>query len=306
MSDRHKPQHDIDAFFALGRRIVRSRLLANKINRFANTSVAKLNLWDNDGVEFVGYPRGAGRVPLERFTQGANGLSILMNRFFPPFLDRPELARAGLVVGLLAIMIFRIVNLFFAAPGRDVVGIESEHLLVFFVREIVATGVVITVCVAEQFFHLFNFRDEFRAHRSVEMTWLLHLREQLRGGMAVGIVALVQDFSQDRFRFHELALCDFLFGQFHAARTKAVQRFVMQFAGGNRVRQKTDSRPEFLVRDGEVFFLHGAPAARNRFFAPGHRGLASFYFPLRDLIYALRSAGRGKRQLQNGDQARKQ
>ena len=229
-----------------------------------------------------------------------------MNRFFPPFLDRPKLACPGLVEGFLAVMIFRIVDPLFAVSGRDIVRIERKDLFVFFVREIVAAGVVVTVRVAQQFFHLFNLCEKFRTHRSVEGARLFQLGEQLRGGMAVGIVALVQNFSQNRFRFHELTLRDFLFGQFHAARTKTRQRFVMQFAGANGVREKADGRPEFLMRDSEVFFLHGAPAAGERCFAPWNGGLSPFYFPLRDLINALRSARRDERQLRNGDQAEKQ
>ena len=74
-------------------------MLAEKIYRFPDAGVAKLNLRNNDAVELVCDPRRAAGVAGERIADRADGLAILANRFFPPFLHLPELARTRLVIG---------------------------------------------------------------------------------------------------------------------------------------------------------------------------------------------------------------
>ena len=265
-------------------------MLPEKINRLSNARVAKLDARNDDSVEFVGDARGAGDISLEGLRQRADGLSILPNGFFPAFLDLPKLARSCLIVRFLVVMIFRIVDLLFAAPGRDVVRIEREDLFVFLKREIVATGVVVTVRITEQLFYVFDFRDEFRTHRSVEVTRLLQMSEQLRRRPAVGIVTIVQTFAQDEFRVRVFGFGDPLLSQFHAAFTKAVHGFVMRFARGHRIGQKTHRCAEFLMRQGKIFRLQGGLAAHECFFASRQRGLSPLQFALRDLLRVLRTA----------------
>ena len=264
--------------------------MPEKINRLANARVAKLDARNDDGVEFVGDARGAGDISLEGVRERADGLSILPNGFFPAFLDLPKLARSCLIVRFLVVMIFRIIDLLFAVPGRSVVGIEREDLFVFFEREIVATGVVVTVRITEQTFYVFDFRNEFRTHGSVEETRLLQVSQQLRCQSAVGIVTVVQTFAQDEFRIRVFAFGDPLLSQFHAAFTKAVHRFIMRFARGHRVGQKIHRSAKFIVRQGKIFRLHGGLAAHEGFFASRQRGLSPLQFLLCDLLRVLRIA----------------
>ena len=92
----------------------------------------------------------------------------MFDGIFPALLHFPDGAGTGLVVRFLAVASFLIVNLLFSAPGRGVVGIESENLLVLLERKIEAAAVVIAVRINQELAHFLDFSDELRAHRFVD------------------------------------------------------------------------------------------------------------------------------------------
>ena len=101
---RVQAQNDVHAFAAVGAGIVFRGLLPEKLDRFADARIAKLDLRNDDGVELGRDPRRAGGVFRERIGDRGDGLAIFFDRLFPAFLDLPELARTRLVVRLLAVM----------------------------------------------------------------------------------------------------------------------------------------------------------------------------------------------------------
>src|SRR6266478_7123325 len=168
-----------------------------------------------------------------------------------------ELASSRLVIRVFTIMILGVIDLFFAAAGRGVVRIERQDLLVFLESKVVTRGVVITVGIGQELFYLLNFFDECWAHRFVEVTGLLQVGEQLQRGPAIWIVAVLQNFAQNRLGFGKVAVGDLLLGDFHAALAETGQRFVVRFAGSDRVWEQLQRAPEFFMRNRVISRPHG-------------------------------------------------
>src|SRR5438067_1885720 len=183
-------QDDVDTLLSLGRGIILDRLLPEKIDCLTNAGITKLNPWDNNGVQLGRDPGRAACISCERVCKGSDGLAVLAHRFFPAFLHLPEVARSRLVVGFLAVTVFRVIEFFLPSPRCHVVGIEIEDLVVFLMRKIVTAGVVITVGLCQQRFYFLDFGDELRAHCLVEIAGLMQVREQLRRRATVGVVAI--------------------------------------------------------------------------------------------------------------------
>ena len=143
--------------------------MANKIDCFTNTGVAKLDPGNDDRVQLVRDSRGITDIHADRAVDPDRARPILTHRLFPRLLQLRKLAPARLVISFLPIFIFRIVESFFAATGRGIVGIERKHLLVFLVGQIVAAGLVVALGVSQQPFHFLDFGDEFGAHRAAKL-----------------------------------------------------------------------------------------------------------------------------------------
>ena len=62
---------------------------------------------------------------MKRFGREFDGLAIFFDRLFPTFLNLPNGARPGFVIGLLVVIVFRIVDLLFAVARGGVVRIDS-------------------------------------------------------------------------------------------------------------------------------------------------------------------------------------
>ena len=216
LPERHQPQDNVDAFLSFSRRVVGRSLLANKIDRFTDTGVAELDPRNDDGVELGIDARGPGGIALKGFAHRANDLPVTMHGLLPAFLDRPQRAGSGLVIRFLGILGLNIVEPLFAAAGRSVIGIEREDLLIFLVREIVASGLIIGFGIGQQPFYFLNLGQEFRAHRAATDCLggggrnaragdadaaVAEISEQLGRGPAIGTVAVVQNLAQNRFRF---------------------------------------------------------------------------------------------------------
>ena len=112
-----------------------------------------------------------------------------------PFSTCQSWRDARLVVGLFAVMRFRVIDPLFAAARGDVVRIEIQDLLVFFKSEIVTARAVITVRIGQELLHVLDLRDELRAHRSVVVAGLREVREQVERLAAIRIVAIAHDFA---------------------------------------------------------------------------------------------------------------
>ena len=70
-------------------------------------------------------------------------------------------------------MIFCIGDLLLAAARRNIVRIEVQDLFVSLKCKIVSTGLVITVGLSEQLLYFFDFADERRRDRFVEISRLM-------------------------------------------------------------------------------------------------------------------------------------
>ena len=70
-------------------------------------------------------------------------------------------------------MVFCVGDLLLAAARRNVVRIEVKDLFVSLKRKIVSTGLVITVGLSEQLLYFFDFTDERRRDRFVEISRLM-------------------------------------------------------------------------------------------------------------------------------------
>ena len=191
-------------------------------------------------------------------------------------------------------MILGVVDLFFAATGRGVVRIERQDLLVFLESKVVTRGVVITVGIGQEFFHFLNPFDERWAHRFVEVTGLLQMREQLQRRPAIWIVAVLQNFAQNRFSFSKVAVGDLLLGDFYAALAETGQRLVVRFAGSDRVGEQLQRAPEFFMRNRVISRLHRRLCAGQDFYTARQRRLAPLDFALRNPVDVLRENGRTK------------
>src|SRR5439155_20997377 len=120
---RRHTQHDIDAFFSFGGRIIFHCLFPEKVDRLANARVAKFNTRNNDRIQFARNSRRAARFSSKRSGLRANSLAVRMHGFFPAFLYLPKTARARFVIRLNAVLIFSVVDLSLAASSRCVLGI---------------------------------------------------------------------------------------------------------------------------------------------------------------------------------------
>ena len=183
-------------------------------------------------------------------------------------------------------------------------GIEREDLLIFLVREIVASGLIIGFGIGQQPFYFLNLGQEFRAHRAATDCLggggrnaragdadaaVAEISEQLGRGPAIGTVAVVQNLAQNRFRFRSFAFGDALLGQFHTGVAKTLDRFIVQIAGSDGIREHIDGSAKFLVGDGEIIVRHRAFSARDRLAALWDGGLAARHFALCDALHRFLS-----------------
>ena len=173
MSQRNKTQHDVHA---LPRRIVFGCLFPEKIDRFANRSVTKFNMRNDDAVHLVGHLRGAAHFPSPFVVSGGADGAVFSDRLLPGFLYFPKLPGTRLVVRFLAVLIFGVVDSFLPPARSSVVRIERQHPVIRFHRLIVLPGLIIAVGFGEQTFHLINFVDERRVYGFVEVPRLAHVR----------------------------------------------------------------------------------------------------------------------------------
>src|SRR5437870_3407716 len=172
---------------------------------------------DSDAAEFVTDPCCIAKISTGGVEYFRGSSPILTEGLLPSRLQVRELASARFVIRVFTVMILRIVDFLFAASRGGVVRIEREHLLVFLESKVVTRGVVITVGIGQELFHLFNFLDECWAHRFVEVTGLLQVGEQLQRRAAIWIVAVCQHFAQNRLSFSKVAVGDPLLGNLYAA-----------------------------------------------------------------------------------------
>src|SRR6266436_6819067 len=179
---------------------------------------------DSDAPEFVTDPCCIAKICTGGVEYFRGSPPILTEGLLPSRLQVRELASARLVIRVFTIMILGVIDLFFAAAGRGVVRIERQDLLVFLESKVVTRGVVITVGIGQELFYLLNFFDECWAHRFVEVTGLLKVGEQLQREPAIWIVAVLQNFAQNRLGFSKVAVGDPLLGDFHAALAETGQR----------------------------------------------------------------------------------
>ncbi|PYJ81419.1 MAG: hypothetical protein DME73_07510 [Verrucomicrobia bacterium] len=191
-------------------------------------------------------------------------------------------------------MILRVVDLLLAAPRGSVVRVERQDLFVFLESEIVTRGVVITVRIGQKLFHFLNFFDERWSHRFVEVAGLLQVGEQLQRRPAIWIVAVLQNFAQNRLSFSKVAVGDLLLGNFHTALAETGQRFVVHFAGSDRVGEQLQRAPEFFMRNRVISRPHRRLRARQDFYTARQRRLAPLDFALGNPVDVLRENGRTK------------
>ena len=187
MSQRNKTQHDVHA---LPRRIVFGCLFPEKIDRFANRSVTKFNMRNDDAVHLVGHLRGAAHFPSPFVVSGGADGAVFSDRLLPGFLYFPKLPGTRLVVRFLAVLIFGVVDSFLAPARSSVVRIERQHPVVAFHRLVVLAGLIIAVGFGEQAFHFFDFIYEAGIHRFVEVTRLAQICDELLRLTAVRIVTV--------------------------------------------------------------------------------------------------------------------
>ena len=76
-----------------------------------------------------------------------------------------------------------LIDFLLPAARGDVVRIESQHLIVFLEREIVASGIVVTVRIDQELAHFLHLGDELRAHRLVVISGLLQMFQQFDRGV---------------------------------------------------------------------------------------------------------------------------
>ena len=129
LSQRNKTQHDVHA---LPRRIVFGCLFPEKIDRFANRSVTKFNMRNDDAIHLVGHLRGAAHFPSPFVVSGGADGAVFSDRLLPGFLYFPKLTGARLVVRFFAVLIFGVVDSFLPPARSSVVRIERQHPVVAF------------------------------------------------------------------------------------------------------------------------------------------------------------------------------
>src|ERR1700719_1653944 len=108
------------------------------------------------------------------------------------------------------------------------------------------------------------------------------MREKLKRRTAVWIVAIVQNFADDRFRLSILCFSNSFFGQFYSALAKTGDRVLMSGAG-----KISDRDPKLLVRQGIIFLGHRLLTSRQRFVTMWHRGFAPLNFAGLDPVHIL-------------------
>ncbi|PYL95381.1 MAG: hypothetical protein DMF18_08215 [Verrucomicrobia bacterium] len=268
--------------------------MPQKIDRLAKARVLKLNSRDDDGVKFASNARCVAKICTDGIECFTGSRPVLTEGLLPALLHVRELTSARLIIRVFTVMILRVVDLLLAAPRGSVVRVERQDLFVFLESEIVTRGVVITVRVGQELFHFLNFFDECRAHRFVEVTGLLQMGEQLQRRPAIGIVAVLQNFTQNRLSFRKVAVGDPLLGDFHAALAETGQRFVVHFAGSDRIGEQLQRAPEFFMRNRVISRPHRRLRARQDFYTARQRRLAPLDFALGNPVDVLRENGRTK------------
>src|SRR5205823_12916830 len=101
-----QPQDDVDSATSFRRWIVRRRLLAQEIDRLANTGIAKFDARNNDAVELVADARGITGIAGDHVLDWSRTWPVLADGLFPTVLHLPHGAAPRLVVALHAILIF--------------------------------------------------------------------------------------------------------------------------------------------------------------------------------------------------------
>src|SRR5689334_5120642 len=167
-------QNDIHSATSFGRRIVRGGLLPDEVDGFANTGIAKFDSRNNDAIELVADTRSITGFALDP-TFDPSGLSVLTDRLFPAMLDLPHGAAASFIVGFDAILVFGQINSLLPLTRRGVVGIEIQHLVVAFHRQIVAARLIKPLRFRQQLFHLLDFGEKLWPHRFVDVTGIVQM-----------------------------------------------------------------------------------------------------------------------------------
>src|SRR5437016_6811908 len=117
-------QNNVDPATSFRCRIVRRRLLAQEIDRFANTGITKFDPRNDDAIELVADTRGITGIARDRSLDRPDPCSILSDWLFPTVLDLPHSAASGLVVALHAILKFRYIDPFLSLARRGIVRIK--------------------------------------------------------------------------------------------------------------------------------------------------------------------------------------
>src|SRR6266480_2588987 len=100
-----QPQDDVDSATSFRGRIVRRRLLAQEIDRLANTGIAKFDARNNDAIELVADTRGVTGIAGNHVLDRRRTWPGLADGLFPTVLHLPHGAASCLVVALNAILI---------------------------------------------------------------------------------------------------------------------------------------------------------------------------------------------------------
>src|SRR5437773_5199845 len=87
-------------------RIVRRRLLAQEINGFADTGIAKFDARNNNAIELIADAGAITAIAGDHVLDRPRTWPVLANGLFPTVLHLPHGAAACLVVALNAILIF--------------------------------------------------------------------------------------------------------------------------------------------------------------------------------------------------------
>src|SRR5438876_10435418 len=232
-------------------------------------------------------------VSVKYFCMPSHGLArptIAADRWFPAFFHLPQLARSCFVIRFFAVLVLGVIDFFLTLPRRSVVRIQGKHLIVPFHCEIVPAGIVKAVGLCEQLFHLLDLFDEGRTHRFVEITGLPQVRVEFLRRTTLGIVAVAQNFAQDRLGICISSLCDARLRQHDAALAKAFDSFVVRFSRHDCVGQIRNRSSEFFVRSAIVFCFHRSLTPRQGRFSLRYAGLTPVHFALGDVVRGLRKA----------------
>jgi hypothetical protein len=73
-------------------------LVPEKIDRFANRSVTKFNMRNDDAIHLVGHLRGAAHFPSPFVVSSGANSAVFSDRLLPGFLHFPQLTGTRLVV----------------------------------------------------------------------------------------------------------------------------------------------------------------------------------------------------------------